>query len=1445
MYVGAQASFLCFCVGAQDPHARAGPAEAEDNVALPQPNTPVHPVWPANELSSSTPSELSEALTLPSSPGYMKVEGDGDGNEAGCSKAPPITPTVRPSTRRPWVDVCADREMVAALLVPDTDPDMPTITNYRRVSQRVRDSAALRSSHIRASSKISSPATRRRSKNTVRYPMDLKKEETEHQLASPGILEDVEMFSLGVGNGIQQIPLAPNKDVMALPTLKRKHEGKQNLGDFAITDSADTVATTGTDPKCVSAKPLLFECADDPCENSIGLGRAQRYSGDKYSSERGTPPELRGMVRKDTMYANGQPTDNGGENYESPMEDEGLSVNANSILSNEGFGLETPSADRSAKQEFNDSPKLLDENALKKQRLDNSQAFELAEAKASGGSNGPDVRDSRVDDNAFRLIDGVLSIPRGCDFCCEGRNFCDRALPCGRCIRAGRECKRELVWVPARPKQQRNKQGDDTRTPGHFRVGSATLPSHPGASSSKNSENSSLQNTSIIRRGRPRKYDVKGEEVKSETKNDIKEMKKVKHLPWSPIDFQKGKPLGIRKPEVWCETRQELCEGLPYYRSYQAGCYGHDGLVHGGGKSGTDENGQRRLLMDQTIDDNTIKYLIKNMNQKWPLVLIMGNQCTNSPSKIPHRYCVMDWFKVTAAWAEKDPLSQCIRWKFRFEKLNANVDGWWAATLSEEPNPPQEMIKVSCPSCEKESPHIYEEGWACLNPNCKIFWMINDVGMPAKLNYTENFLSCRTPWPEDFLQPPNSLAPPLDTELSAHVESGGVSRPFWKGMCCPDCGRLSCRELWAGWLCPACGFSYNPPRTVFDAARLADPHRPVYTGPAIPSNFHNEEINSRRFVKNGMTVVQYQLGDCGTVTHILANKVSNSRHEDANWLLENYQNLDMPFRRFPMKCHHSQGRLLTQQFMYNCGAPYKFIVDVNSLPFHDSPPVVLKALDLIHQRVQLIHPEAQFNEVLNVGYFEKQKMDYHDDGEEGLGETVASISLGGSARMKFRVKSKYKGDRHCWTTEPEKHHSDAGSDNSIYNEENLEDEEEGDSGEIAAGLQTNAFSMRAKGRSNKAMLDLCLNHGDVMVMKGAGIQTHWEARLFRIAATARYIAYNAPESASEKRTIKETETNSDGSASPLTSAKPIKVEDSTMDVDGIQTILANGLGRPDQSAVIGERADPPQSSVELHGPGFATSPAATISQETLPISAVSSPCRGPQGLDTYTQTGALQQLSFPQNMSVPTEPIPPLETTAPCTRPSHQIQLATHLYDMGSPHPPPPTNQLWSYPGGGNSEFLNSPNIYYPPITQPQITPSYHPSPYGQESTSDDRNSYMPQPWSNRQSSSTYPFDSHSSYGHYSPSEVYNNSAKTDNLQNTFSITSQKSNVCHNVFRGGDQGANELRNPLPSSATPMHLSDTSDLFQDDNSNGEAGNPAVSHAGSFTTDSTDKGHVQPF
>lgn len=37
--------------------------------------------------------------------------------------------------------------------------------------------------------------------------------------------------------------------------------------------------------------------------------------------------------------------------------------------------------------------------------------------------------------------------------------------------------------------------------------------------------------------------------------------------------------------------------------------------------------------------------------------------------------------------------------------------------------------------------------------------------------------------------------------------------------------------------------------------------------------------------------------------------------------------------------------------------------------------------------------EDPFNEMLSVFYLQKQKMNWHDDGEDGVGPVVASLSL--------------------------------------------------------------------------------------------------------------------------------------------------------------------------------------------------------------------------------------------------------------------------------------------------------------------------------------------------------------------------------------------------------------------------------------------------------------------
>jgi hypothetical protein len=65
------------------------------------------------------------------------------------------------------------------------------------------------------------------------------------------------------------------------------------------------------------------------------------------------------------------------------------------------------------------------------------------------------------------------------------------------------------------------------------------------------------------------------------------------------------------------------------------------------------------------------------------------------------------------------------------------------------------------------------------------------------------------------------------------------------------------------------------------------------------------------------------------------------------------------------------------------------------------------AEDRINRQVEVaLGRRVEFNEVLSVLYREGQKMNWHDDGEVGLGPVVASLSLGSVATMSWRPKGR-------------------------------------------------------------------------------------------------------------------------------------------------------------------------------------------------------------------------------------------------------------------------------------------------------------------------------------------------------------------------------------------------------------------------------------------------------
>lgn len=154
-----------------------------------------------------------------------------------------------------------------------------------------------------------------------------------------------------------------------------------------------------------------------------------------------------------------------------------------------------------------------------------------------------------------------------------------------------------------------------------------------------------------------------------------------------------------------------------------------------------------------------------------------------------------------------------------------------------------------------------------------------------------------------------------------------------------------------------------------------------------------------------------------------------------------------------------------------------------------------------------------------IGYVESGKMDvsqfltkpchilltlnkYHDDGEFGLGPTVASLSLGGAATMHFRMKRQ----AYCGLNKNYTYEIDGDVLEGSLNQERREDynyiiddlpklnEEE----KLTAIKQMYGEWWLNGGRLRNSpdVLKLDLKHGDIMVMHGHQLQQYYEVSQF-------------------------------------------------------------------------------------------------------------------------------------------------------------------------------------------------------------------------------------------------------------------------------------------------------------------------------------------------------------
>ncbi|GKZ28242.1 hypothetical protein AbraIFM66950_000054 [Aspergillus brasiliensis] len=610
-------------------------------------------------------------------------------------------------------------------------------------------------------------------------------------------------------------------------------------------------------------------------------------------------------------------------------------------------------------------------------------------------------------------------------------------------------------------------------------------------------------------------------------------------------------------PPAWADSRPELCDALPWFRSVQGGVYHNGNLCWGflidadcgirsylddevvitrvGGGCTKDAAGNLVLIKDQDGDNSAaMSSILNSMRMKVPVGMIIGNRNTLINRPLPHRYNVMAYFRITHVWYER--IGRRTGAKVRFEKLDLSNRSWWGNKIPEKKNKgydhAMQAEQTHCRACNQYSVRLYDQGWMCLQPSCKMFWMIGGDGgvspPPATLTFHEKFLRSRLP-PDPTIKPHYSLVPDLLSTLKDADSDALSKRITWKGIICPLCKRCISRRYWWGWRCAddddsitdrdkECPFEHVLPirpislRWVIDDMETS----PIKRALSWDAKFMVPEIDDVSLYPYRR--LTYRIPGVGSIMHLVANREINTRCHGPDELFGQLQCEELGLRRYPLQQSVVAGTL-TAHFAVNYGMPYRYVVSVASKGFNEACPSILRAMGRLTwaSKQAVLAAGDTFlppNELLLLGYLEDMKIGYHDDGESSLGPTIATLSLGAKSTMLIRMKYKYyhgfSKARKLLSEDPVL----LGCENYAKRRELKEKVLDGriDREEYDELRREGIMRQGNNGGGGEAApcIKMEVNHGDLVVMHGEGLQRFFEHSVIpdkklRFALTARYI----------------------------------------------------------------------------------------------------------------------------------------------------------------------------------------------------------------------------------------------------------------------------------------------------------------------------------------------------
>jgi len=396
----------------------------------------------------------------------------------------------------------------------------------------------------------------------------------------------------------------------------------------------------------------------------------------------------------------------------------------------------------------------------------------------------------------------------------------------------------------------------------------------------------------------------------------------------------------------------------------------------------------------------------------------------------------------------------------------------------------------------------------CLNSECLFFWILPSGLAPSdtELNYDPRFLKQKTIWSSEI--PPYDLRPALP-QPAARM-GADVTYAMTRGMCCPECGKCTSRYRWKGWSCSNndCGFEHMPVHPLITAESIRDPWHPVSAGYSLSQDWaERSTVTTSTEFSHNFRIVRYQIkGVEGHISHMISNRTVNEELQGPDQMFKELQLLDANLERRPFASGR-EGYMTA--FSSNCGMPYKFAASIDSMSFEVAPWPLSETRSRLDWAARLVLGSAfakqdEFNELLTIGYFDGQNIKYHDDGERGLGSTVASLSLGASADMLFRVKSKHfsgVSKSGCFTDKaPIPGTRDFEARRAAYDD--LQTDQFVDNQDRKDRLRQLAEELGLKDvcKDRKPWIRLRLSHGDIVVMHGQAIQEYMEHQVESIAS---------------------------------------------------------------------------------------------------------------------------------------------------------------------------------------------------------------------------------------------------------------------------------------------------------------------------------------------------------